>query len=237
MQQAIDILIVGAGVVGATFAALLAETGYSIAIVDAALPVKADPTDQKFDDRVYAISPQNRELLVEYGMWKNIPSARIAPIHQMQIQEGEKNQQGVNLDALDVRADALAYIVESTYLQQAALEKLAAYPRIQKLIPRKIQSIEVRSDHVELTLDDGEVIQSKLLVGADGARSWVRGVMQSKVHQHHYQQQAIVANFCCEKPHQSIAHQWFFPDGILAWLPLPGNHISMVWSVNQEKAE
>lgn len=237
MKQKFDILVVGAGVAGATFAASLAEAGYSIAMIDAALPIKEVASDQQFDDRVYAISPQNRQFLIKNGIWKNIPSARIAAIRQMQIQEGGKDSRGLNLDALEARADALAYIVENSYLQYAALEKVAAYPQIQQFIPRKIQSIVVRSNEVELTLDQGEVIQGKLLVGADGARSRVREAMQSKVHQHHYQQQAIVANFRCEKPHQDVAHQWFFPEGILAWLPLPGNHISMVWSVNKEKAE
>lgn len=237
MEQKVDILIVGAGVVGATLAALLVDTGYRIALVDAGSPDKAILKNRNIDDRVYAISPQNRQLLIEHGIWGHIPAERITAIRQMQIQEGEKSQPGLTLDALDVKADALAYIVENTYLQKAALEKFAHSPKIETFMVKKIHALQVGSEEVVLTLDDKTIIESKLVVGADGARSFIREMMQSQVRQHDYQQQAVIAHFHCEKPHQGVAYQWFYPEGILAWLPLPGNHISMVWSINQPYVE
>jgi 2-polyprenylphenol 6-hydroxylase len=52
-----------------------------------------------------------------------------------------------------------------------------------------------------------------------------------------YEESGVVANFRCEKAHRDTAFQWFRPDGVLAWLPLPGKLMSMVWSAPQALAE
>ncbi|XLM22993.1 ubiquinone biosynthesis protein UbiH, partial [Chromobacterium piscinae] len=72
----------------------------------------------------------------------------------------------------------------------------------------------------------------ELLVGADGANSWVRGQLGLQASVKPYGQSGVVANFACEKPHGGVARQWFLGDSILAWLPMAGNRISMVWSTS-----
>jgi len=75
------------------------------------------------------------------------------------------------------------------------------------------------------------------VVGADGRDSWVRNQAGIDIHPHSYQQKGVVANFATEKPHGQTARQWFMPDGVLAYLPLPGNCISIVWSAGETKAQ
>jgi ubiquinone biosynthesis UbiH/UbiF/VisC/COQ6 family hydroxylase len=229
-----DILIAGAGLVGMALAAALADTSYSVGIVDQALPV-ALPEGQ-LDSRIYAISPRSQRLLAQIGTWSRISAQRIAPIRQMRIAEWGKAGR-LHLEALEVDADELATIVESQCLQRALKSRLTEAGNVCCLIPHQIQSISVQSAYAEVILDDQRIIHTKLLVGADGARSLIRTQMGGIVKSHDYQQQGIVANYCCEKPHQGIAYQWFFPDGILAWLPLPGNNMSMVWSADNLLAE
>jgi SAM-dependent methyltransferase len=96
---------------------------------------------------------------------------------------------------------------------------------------------DVEDELATLQLEDGRSLQAKLVIGADGANSWVRTQAGIAANPDPYLQKGVVANFACEKPHRGVARQWFFEDGILAWLPLPGNRMSMVWSTFDEKAD
>jgi len=74
-------------------------------------------------------------------------------------------------------------------------------------------------------------------VGADGLRSHVRERAGIAATTKQYGQTAVVANFNCERPHLGRAFQWFHDDGgVLAWLPLPGRRVSMVWSAPEPLA-
>ncbi|RPI42453.1 MAG: ubiquinone biosynthesis protein UbiH, partial [Betaproteobacteria bacterium] len=88
-----------------------------------------------------------------------------------------------------------------------------------------------------LELEGGRSIEASLVVGADGAQSWVRDAAGIDSHVRPYGQQGVVANFETERGHDAIARQWFRPDGVLALLPLPGNRVSMVWSTWNDAAD
>jgi ubiquinone biosynthesis UbiH/UbiF/VisC/COQ6 family hydroxylase len=88
-----------------------------------------------------------------------------------------------------------------------------------------------------LSLADGRQLAGRLVVAADGADSWTRQAAGIEVSFKPYGQHGVVANFETELAHRSTAFQWFRDDGILAWLPLPGNRISIVWSTPQAHAE
>jgi ubiquinone biosynthesis UbiH/UbiF/VisC/COQ6 family hydroxylase len=231
MKQ-IDILIAGAGLVGLALAAALANTHYTVGIVDHLIP----PTDTpSLDSRIYAISPRSQRFLNQNEVWPYLSTQRITAIRQMKIAEQETFF--LHFDALEVGIDALATTVENQCLQAALWRRLQDADNIVYFMPHTLHTLLVKPEYAEVTLDNQQVIHTKLLVGADGAHSFVRANMGSAVHIHDYQQQAIVANFCCERPHQGTAYQWFYPEGILAWLPLPNNKMSMVWSVDKVLAE
>jgi ubiquinone biosynthesis UbiH/UbiF/VisC/COQ6 family hydroxylase len=85
-----------------------------------------------------------------------------------------------------------------------------------------------------LSLEDGRSLSARLIVAADGAESWTRSAAGVAVRFDPYDQLGVVANFATELPHRGTAFQWFRTDGVLAWLPLPGNRISMVWSAPED---
>lgn len=234
MPQETDILIVGAGLVGAALGAALADSGYRIVVLDQTHPVLLPETE--LDSRIYAISPGSRQFLEACGAWAQMDARRIAAIRQMVIAE-QGQTQNLTFSAVEADVDELAVIVESNRLQMALWQCLQDAGNITCLTAHTIQSVTVQPDKVIIGLTHGKDITARLLVGADGARSLIRANIGGGIRQYDYQQYGVVANFSCEKPHNEVAYQWFCPNGILAWLPLPDNHISMVWSADVPLAD
>jgi 2-polyprenylphenol 6-hydroxylase len=129
----------------------------------------------------------------------------------------------------------LAWIVEDSALQAALWSVLKTQDRLQLLAPVHCVSLEI-GESARVGLSDGRMLESELVVGADGADSFVRKAAGIRVNEKPYGQTAVVANFGCERSHDGTAYQWFQGGPVLALLPLPGNRVSMVWSVAEEHA-
>jgi 2-octaprenyl-6-methoxyphenol hydroxylase len=131
----------------------------------------------------------------------------------------------------------LAAIVESGRLQHALWQALQADGNVALHCPAAIESIVWGEPHAQLKLADGSALEAELIVGADGATSRIREWAGLASTLTPYGQSGVVANFECERPHRGTAFQWFFDSDILAWLPLTGNRLSMVWSTRGAHAD
>jgi len=145
---------------------------------------------------------------------------------------------GARLDfsAFDVGVGELAWIAESSLIARELWEGVKRQANVTLLCPARPLSLTVADGRSRLALEDGRVLDAALVVGADGVNSWVRAQSELEAHFTDYQEQGVVANFRCEKPHLGTAWQWFRPDGVLAFLPLPDQHMSMVWSAPEATA-
>lgn len=233
-----DIVIVGGGLVGASLAASLRHSGLALALVESqcspALPEDpelADPELDNWDSRIYAISPGSRRFLEEAGAWAHMDMRRVAPVEQMRVHGDDAK---LEFSAYQMGVPELACILENRELQHALWQVLRHQDNLTLLHPARCASLTVGENAAELTLQDGARIRAKLVVGADGRDSWVRNQVGLGATPTDYRQHGVVANFTTELPHRGIAYQWFQPEGILALLPLPGNRVSMVWSVGPE---
>jgi 2-polyprenylphenol 6-hydroxylase len=130
----------------------------------------------------------------------------------------------------------LGWIVESSRMACEFWEGARRQGNLTLFCPGLPSQLDFRHDAAVLTLGDGAVISAKLLVGADGRDSWVRQAASLAAVSVPYGEKGVVANFLAEKPHRNRALQWFRDDGVLAYLPLPGNRISIVWSTPDEHA-
>jgi len=217
-----DLIVVGGGPVGASLAR--AARGLSVLLVAHERRVPA-PRDA-FDAPVYALSPGNVSFLKELGAWRGIPENRLVPVHAMRIY-GDEAGACLEFDAYGAGVPELAWIVEDAALQDALWDGIEA----EVLAPAQCEALKVESDEVLLRLKGGTQLAAKLVVGADGAQSFVRAQAGIAARDAGYGQSAVVANFRCEKPHANVAWQWFQRGAVLALLPLPGDHVSMVWSL------
>jgi len=222
-----DVVIAGAGLVGMALAAALARDGMTVALLDRLQPPpSADP--ETWDTRVYAISPGSATFLQSVGAWQAVPCERVAAIESMRI-TGDTGAT-LNFSAYELGERALAWIVEERALR-AALLPAVHVAGIDVVAGVSFATLAWSATEATLTLTDDRTFAGRLVVGADGLNSWVRRAAGIIAEPKSYGQRGIVANFQCELAHHGVARQWFRADsGVLAWLPLPGRRISIVWS-------
>lgn len=221
-----DIVIVGGGLVGASFALDLIKKNSSlnIAIIDRFAP-DFSQNEVGFDNKIYAISPRNYEHLIGLGV--NLNQDKIGVIDAMKVRGNAESK--IEFSKQDCKNNYLAKIIEYRNLLKAVYDQLEQFSNVQ-FIYTSLKKIEQLHESVRLIDSHDEVIEATWLVGADGANSFVRNHLNIEVESIAYYQAGLVANFECEISHQNTAQQWFIGEGVLAYLPLPNNQISIVWS-------
>jgi ubiquinone biosynthesis UbiH/UbiF/VisC/COQ6 family hydroxylase len=228
-----DIVILGGGLNGAALASALKNGPHSVALVEPQPPAPTGP-DSVWDSRIYAYSPGNVEWLQSLGGWRE--SVRAQAVYAMKIHGDTAGR--LTFDAIDAGLPELAWIAENSRLQSALWQTLLGHPNVRLLHTPAIAVTWDAGDtpRHQLHLGNGDTITTDLLIGADGALSWLRTQAGIGFDEEDYKHIGVVANFETEKPHRGSAFQWFRTDGVLAYLPLPGNRISMVWSTPPEHA-
>lgn len=238
-----DIIIVGAGMVGATLACGLAEEAehLSIAVIDARTP-NLDWEKNSYDMRVSAITRASQTLFKNCGVWEKIVAQRISPYREMFVWNSEghhshHSQGELHFDSADMGEADLGHIIENRVIVKALHQRMLELPQIELLCPARLKSIEFKKDKNILTLADKTELSADLVVGADGTRSWVRDQADIAVKGWDFDQAALVTTVKTEKYHQDTAWQRFLTTGPLAFLPLPDGYSSIVWSTSPEEAK
>ncbi len=235
MMQSVDVAIIGGGMVGLTLAAALADTELRVAVIEGRLPEQElEPLP---DLRVSALSRASERILHRVGAWPGIESRRLSPYSKMEVWE-QDSFASIEFDAGRLAQPNLGHIVENRVIQLALLERVQQLPNVTLLAPERCQNIAFGESEAWLSLESGKSLTAKLVVGADGANSWLRQQLDIPLTHWDYGHSAIVANIRCTEAHERTARQIFRPQGPLAFLPLPDSDLcSIVWSVGPQEAE
>lgn len=227
MTARFDVLIVGGGMVGASLAIALKNSGLRLGLIEAqSLKTNSQPS---FDDRGIAISYGSQRIFQSMELWPGIAPFATAIKH---IHVSDRGRFGVTrLSAEAQRVPALGQVLTARELGQTLNQHLQQNEALQLLCPATVTALRQRPDHVELELNNEQTVQTRLVVAADGRDSTIRQLLGLGAWQQHYDQVAITANISTDKPHQGMAYERFTDTGPMALLPMSDNRSSLVWTV------
>ncbi|MDQ2641464.1 MAG: FAD-dependent monooxygenase [Pseudomonadota bacterium] len=239
LPRQVDVAIVGGGMVGATLALLLVNEARvraaQIVLVEPR-PVSPPAPGSAPGLRVSAIAPANRARLADLGVWDRMDATRIARVERMAVWHEAvppDSPDVLRFDAAEGGAPELGCIVENDALQAALMQ--ACRERGIVILNDSLQALAIHPGEARLQLGLARV-DAQLVVGADGAASTVRELMQMPATTREYGQRGIVATITTGRSHRGTAFQRFLGTGPLALLPLPGNTCSIVWSATEARA-
>ena len=235
-MQNVDVAIVGGGMVGLALACGLQGSGLRVAVLEQKQPQPVAP-DAPPELRVSAINAASEKLLTHLGVWADIVAQRASCYHGMEV--WDKDSFGhIAFDDESMGYSHLGHIVENAVIHHALWQKAQQCSDVTLIAPAQIQQVAWGENEAFITLQSGDMLTARLVVGADGANSWLRNKADIPLTFWDYRHHALVATIRTEEPHGGVARQIFHNDGILAFLPLADPHLcSIVWSLVPEKAQ
>ena len=229
-----DIVVVGAGMVGAAAASLLARSGFSVAVIDHQEPGPFDAS-QAVGLRVSAFSPGSADVLAEAGAWRQVERQRHCHYRRMVVEDREETV-ALEFDAVEFGLDQLGTIVENELVQWSLWQSLLAMGGVEIYCPDQVSELDYRDEDLVIKLASGADICCNLLVAADGANSGIRKRLGIEQDHWEYGQQGLVAVVQTSTPNPGVAWQRFLEGGPLAFLPLDDGSSSIVWSLPEAEA-
>ena len=228
-----DLAIAGGGIVGATLACALKNSGLSVVFIEA-----QPPSVEAVRPQAYNLSLLSGHIFQGIGIWDKI----LPEITQYgQIRLSDADHTGiVQFHLTDLGTDALGYIGEHRLLLNSLYEFLAECPNVSWLCPAEVVDVQYQASGVEIQVKvDGtqRKVRSRLIVAADGARSRIRTAAGIGTKGWQYWQSCVTARIKTEKPHNNTAFERFWPSGPMGVLPLSGNRCQVVWTAPHAEAQ
>lgn len=240
-----DLIIVGAGMVGATLACAITHRckhPIKVLVVEASRLVGSQPEQPGFDARSTVLSASSVDYLRTLGLWHDM-QADAAPIHHIHVSD-QGHFGGVHMDSAAAGVDALGHVVENAIIGQALNKGLLSNTWLELCAPVQVEAITPQVDGMQLKLmasdsNSSVTLTAGLVVLAEGGRSGLAQQLGIYTREQHYEQSAIIANISMAQPHQGVAHERFTAKGPLALLPLVTRggmqRMALVWTHPQDE--
>ena len=233
-----DVIVIGAGMVGAAAALGCARQGLQVVLVEAFEP-NTEFNPGFVNNRVSALTRASENLLVDLGIWPDMKRMRVEPYTDMHVWDAS-GKGSIHFDAAEIAEPSLGHIVENHVTQLALWKALQQHEKVSTVCPDKVVDVDRDGSGSKVRLASGLTLTASLVVVADGKKSAVRDMLAIETSGWLYDQHAIVATITTEKGHQHTAWQRFMEKGPLALLPLGHNNdksCSIVWSTSPQQAE
>jgi len=230
-----DVAIIGGGLVGASLACALAPLGLKIVLVEAvAFRAASQPS---YDDRTLALSASSCQILKGLGIWPSL-EANATPIREIHVRELDRPGRVV-MKPGELGLDRFGHVVEARVFGGTVMQLLPALDNVDVLCPASVGALTVDEDLARIVYESGETqgeLEAKLVVGADGANSFIRETLGIQTEQHDYGQTAVICNVTPERAHDGRAFECFTPTGPFAVMPHVGGRCGLIWCVASDEA-
>lgn len=233
-----DLTIIGGGLVGATLALSLRDSGLRIALVEAV--DRQSAAQPSYDDRTLVLNRVSCAWLHDANLWSAVADAATA-IERIHVSAKGRFGQ-TQLRASQHGINEFGFVVQARRLGMAMIPAVAAMSECTMFCPAELAHLTVHDGHAEVHLHCGadsaqqQRFTTRMVVGADGAQSKVRHIMGLPAHEYDYQQTAVISNVSADQDHQHCAYERFTDTGPLALLPHGPGRMGLVWSVAREAA-
>ncbi|MDX8411283.1 MAG: UbiH/UbiF/VisC/COQ6 family ubiquinone biosynthesis hydroxylase [Mariprofundaceae bacterium] len=233
MREKVDVAIIGGGMVGLTLACALRHTTLRVVVLERCWPEMRQSLD--FDMRASAIVAGGVRILQGLDIWDAL-KGHAGDIRAMRVW-ADQGFGAIRFEAEEIGLDRLGVIVENSRIHEALLDVAEAADNIELCCPAEVERCDITAPHVSLYVNGDTVYETALVVGADGANSWLRAQAGIDTWGHSYEQKGLVATVKPRQSHRGTAFQRFLPGGPLALLPLPDGFSSIVWSLPRAEAD
>lgn len=229
------VLIIGGGLVGTSVALALDRAGVDCTLVETRTPTLAlaDPDRERY----LALSAATVNGLDALGVWTAL-RGNAAPITGVHISRRGGFGRTL-LRAADHGVQRFGALVPATRLGLALETAVAQAGGVHRILPAQVTGVDMAGGDALVTVREGDrqrVLRAGIVVGADGADSWLRGQLGLPVERGDYGQDALVLSAATTRAHEGVAYERFLDDGAIAVLPLEGRRVALVWTLSREQA-
>ena len=218
MNTDYDILILGGGLVGNSLACALEGRGYRIGLVEASAPHASPPG---FDERKLALSAASLNALAAIGVLAGLATAP-SPIRKIHVSRtGDFG--AVRLRADEFGREAFGGVVLARELGLALEARLAALSDLRLLRPATVAGLRLHGDGYAVEIQregQAQTLTTRLLVAADGTRSFARNALGIGTIEHDYRQTLVVCSLAAERIADGTAYERMSEQGPVALLPM-----------------
>ena len=229
-----DVVIVGAGPVGLSFARALTDTSLNIAIIDRQSSTSlANPPE---DGREIALTHLSKEILTSFGIWQEIDQNEISLIKEAKVINGA-SPYSLHFNHQDTSENTLGHLIPNRLVRAAAYKVAKESKAIKIITGVGVDSFNIDANKAEIKLSNKEIIHCSLMIAADGRLSGSRRSMGIPSEVKDFGKTVIVCKMEHEKPHSNIAYECFHYGRTLAVLPMVGNYSSIVITISSDQAD
>ncbi len=229
-----DIIIIGAGPAGLSFARQLEDTGLSIALIEK--QTEKELADPAYDGREIALTHLSHRLMTENGTWQHMPAESISLIKDAKVLNGDFSRP-LFFDHRASGKDNLGFMVSNHFIRKAAYAAVKKQKNAKIIANTEVAHVNTTAECASVTLKNGKTLTAKLAIAADSRFSATRRMMGISAHMKDFGRQCIVCRVNLAEPHDDTAYECFFYDRTIAILPLVNQQCSVVITLDAKDAD
>jgi ubiquinone biosynthesis UbiH/UbiF/VisC/COQ6 family hydroxylase len=227
-----DVIIIGAGPAGLSFARSLAETPLRILLIERSpLAVIENPSE---DGREIALTHLSVKLMKQLGAWNRIEPASVSPIKTAKVLNGNSSY-SLDFTRPSEALEALGYLIPNHLIRKAFYDEVVTFDNINIMTEVSVTNVDTNDIAGKITLSTGKTLTAELIVAADSRFSETRRKMGISTSMQDFSRTAIVCRMQHELSHQQTAFECFHYGKTMALLPMTGNLSSVVITISNQK--